>query len=141
MKTIANSTLNAAVSLPDYDRSALKSRIVHLGFGAFHRAHQALFTNEMLSKTGSDWGICEINLFGGEELIQSLRAQDHLYTVAEKRRRIDRSQSDWLGDGITAPTFGQHSSCSRKNGRTTSGDRFNDDHRERLLRRPSDEHA
>ncbi|EGQ7847586.1 mannitol dehydrogenase family protein [Vibrio parahaemolyticus] len=84
MKTIANSTLNAAVSLPDYDRSTLKSRIIHLGFGAFHRAHQALFTNEMLSKTGSDWGICEINLFGGEELIQSLRAQDHLYTVAEK---------------------------------------------------------
>ncbi|MDF4574015.1 fructuronate reductase, partial [Vibrio parahaemolyticus] len=84
MKTIANSTLNAAVSLPDYDRSALKSRIVHLGFGAFHRAHQALFTHEMLSKTSSDWGICEINLFGGEELIQSLRAQDHLYTVAEK---------------------------------------------------------
>lgn len=38
----------------------------------------------MLSKTGSDWGICEINLFGGEDLIQSLRAQDHLYTVAEK---------------------------------------------------------
>lgn len=136
MKTIAHSTLNAAVSLPDYDRSTLKSRIIHLGFGAFHRAHQALFTNEMLSKTGSDWGICEINLFGGEELIQSLRAQDHLYTVAEKRRRIDRSQSDWLGDGITAPTFGQHRNCSRKNGRATSGDRFNDDNRERLLRRP-----
>ncbi len=84
MKTISNSTLNDHVLLPDYDRSTLKSRIVHLGFGAFHRAHQALFTNEMLSKTGSDWGICEINLFGGEELIQSLRAQDHLYTVAEK---------------------------------------------------------
>ncbi|MFA0350479.1 fructuronate reductase, partial [Vibrio sp. 10N.222.55.C6] len=69
---------------PDYDRSALQSRIVHLGFGAFHRAHQALFTNEMLSKTSTDWGICEINLFGGEDLIESLRTQDHLYTVAEK---------------------------------------------------------
>ncbi|MEF1336303.1 fructuronate reductase, partial [Vibrio rotiferianus] len=69
---------------PTFSRSNLKSRIVHLGFGAFHRAHQALFTNEMLEKTGSDWGICEINLFGGEELITQLRAQDHLYTVAEK---------------------------------------------------------
>ncbi|KYN79805.1 D-mannonate oxidoreductase [Vibrio cidicii] len=69
---------------PTYSRSQLKSRIVHLGFGAFHRAHQALFTNEMLEKTGSDWGICEINLFGGEDLITQLRAQDHLYTVAEK---------------------------------------------------------
>jgi fructuronate reductase len=84
MKTIANTTLNAQVVRPNYDRSALKSRIVHLGFGAFHRAHQALFTNEMLEKTGSDWGICEVNLFGGEDLIKQLRAQDHLYTVAEK---------------------------------------------------------
>ncbi|PFG58672.1 fructuronate reductase [Vibrio sp. ES.051] len=84
MKTISNSILNENVLMPSYDRSALKSRIVHLGFGAFHRAHQALLTNETLSKTGSDWGICEINLFGGEELIKSLRTQDHLYTVAEK---------------------------------------------------------
>ncbi|CAK1790415.1 D-mannonate oxidoreductase [Vibrio crassostreae] len=84
MKTVANSTLPNTVLRPDYDRSTLQSRIVHLGFGAFHRAHQALFTNEMLSKSNTDWGICEINLFGGEDLIESLRAQDHLYTVAEK---------------------------------------------------------
>ena len=32
----------------------------------------------------SDWDICEVNLFGGEELIEQLRAQNHLYTVAEK---------------------------------------------------------
>ncbi|WGK81379.1 fructuronate reductase [Vibrio aestuarianus] len=69
---------------PKFQRSQLKSRIVHLGFGAFHRAHQALFTDEMLEKSGSDWGICEVNLFGGEELISALREQDHLYTVAEK---------------------------------------------------------
>ncbi|HEY5715595.1 MAG TPA: fructuronate reductase [Psychromonas sp.] len=81
---IANTVLNAGITLPSYDRSRLKSKIVHLGFGAFHRAHQALFTSEMLEKTGSDWGICEINLFGGEELITRLREQDHLYTVAEK---------------------------------------------------------
>ena len=84
MTNIANTDINAQVIRPNYDRTALKSRIVHLGFGAFHRAHQALFTNEMLEKTGSDWGICEINLFGGEDLITQLRQQDHLYTVAEK---------------------------------------------------------
>jgi fructuronate reductase len=81
---IANAELNAGITLPSYDRSRLKSKIVHLGFGAFHRAHQALFTSEMIEKTGTDWGICEINLFGGEELIAQLREQDHLYTVAEK---------------------------------------------------------
>lgn len=84
MTNISNSLLNESVRLPSYNRSKLKSRIVHLGFGAFHRAHQALYTSEMLEKTDSDWGICEINLFGGEELITQLREQDHLYTVAEK---------------------------------------------------------
>ncbi|MCW8330996.1 fructuronate reductase [Photobacterium sp. SDRW27] len=84
MTNIADTDINAQVIRPTYDRASLKSRIVHLGFGAFHRAHQALFTNEMLEKTGSDWGICEINLFGGEDLITRLREQDHLYTVAEK---------------------------------------------------------
>ncbi len=81
---ISNTPLKDGITLPEYDRSKLKSRIVHLGFGAFHRAHQALFTNEMLEKTGADWGICEVNLFGGEELIEQLRKQDHLYSVAEK---------------------------------------------------------
>lgn len=84
MKNITNTPLHSDIALPSYPREQLQSRIVHLGFGAFHRAHQALFTDEMLKKTGSDWGICEINLFGGEALIQSLRSQDHLYSVAEK---------------------------------------------------------
>ena len=81
---IATAKLNDAVIKSTVSKQQLQSRIVHLGFGAFHRAHQGLFTNEMLEKTGSDWGICEINLFGGEELVTQLRAQDHLYTVAEK---------------------------------------------------------
>ncbi|GEA61174.1 fructuronate reductase [Vibrio comitans] len=82
--TQTTATRFSTLKQPQYLRSALKSRIVHLGFGAFHRAHQALFTSEMLEKTQSDWGICEINLFGGEALIEQLREQDHLYTVAEK---------------------------------------------------------
>ena len=81
---ISNSNIHGDVILPNFDRTVLQSRIVHLGFGAFHRAHQALITSEMLEKTGSDWGICEVNLFGGEDLITQLRDQDHLYTVAEK---------------------------------------------------------
>lgn len=84
MKSIANTKLNDGVNTPLYPRNQLKSRIVHLGFGAFHRAHQGLFTDEVARKSDSDWGICEVNLFGGEDLIKSLREQDHLYSVAEK---------------------------------------------------------
>lgn len=69
---------------PSYDRKKMISRIVHLGFGAFHRAHQALFTDRLLNKGVSDWGICEVNILGGEELIEDIRQQDHLYTVLEK---------------------------------------------------------
>jgi fructuronate reductase len=81
---ISNSALNEGVTTPSYDRNRLKPKIVHLGFGAFHRAHQGLFTDEVAVKSDSDWGYCEVNLFGGETLIEKLREQDHLYTVAEK---------------------------------------------------------
>ncbi|MCU6172474.1 fructuronate reductase, partial [Enterobacter bugandensis] len=64
MNTIANSRLPDTVQQPAYDRTALKSRIVHVGFGAFHRAHQALLTDRVLNKQGGDWGICEVSLFG-----------------------------------------------------------------------------
>ncbi|MDV7104633.1 fructuronate reductase [Vibrio sp. TH_r3] len=84
MLNISNHTANQSISRPTYDRSKLKSRIVHLGFGAFHRAHQALFTDEVTRKSDSNWGICEISLFSGIDLIQSLRQQDHLYSVVEK---------------------------------------------------------
>ena len=83
-QTIANSLLKDSIKQSSYKRDTLKSRIVHLGFGAFHRAHQALITDETLAKSDSDWGICEINLFGGEQLIKDLREQEHMYTVVEK---------------------------------------------------------
>ena len=84
MKTIASTALPARVQQPRYDRAQLRSRIVHFGFGAFHRAHQALLTNRVLNEKGGDWGICEISLFSGDVLMSQLRAQDHLFTVLEK---------------------------------------------------------
>lgn len=84
METIASVTLPDTVQCPQYDRSSLRSRIVHFGFGAFHRAHQALLTDRVLNAQGGDWGICEISLFSGDQLMAQLRAQDHLYTVLEK---------------------------------------------------------
>lgn len=69
---------------PSYNRNNMIARIVHLGFGAFHRAHQALFTDRLLNRGNSDWGICEVNIVGGEQLIDDIRKQDHLYTVLEK---------------------------------------------------------
>ncbi|MBE2897934.1 fructuronate reductase [Pasteurellaceae bacterium 20609_3] len=67
-----------------YPKSQLKSRILHLGFGAFHRAHQALIADEVARKSDSDWGYCEVNLVGGEQLIADLKAQELQYSVLEK---------------------------------------------------------
>lgn len=84
MKTIASAPLPKGVQTPRYDRQQLQTRIVHFGFGAFHRAHQALLTDRVLNAQGGDWGICEISLFSGDRLMSQLREQNHLYTVLEK---------------------------------------------------------
>ncbi len=78
-----NTLLNARATLPSYDRSKLVSRIVHLGFGAFHRAHQAVYADILACEHDSDWGYTEVNLIGGEQQIADLQQQDLLYTVAE----------------------------------------------------------
>lgn len=75
--------LSANAILPQYDRSKLIPRLVHLGFGAFHRAHQAVYADILAQNQGSDWGYCEINLIGGEQQIADLKQQDYLYSVAE----------------------------------------------------------
>ncbi|MBN2990974.1 mannitol dehydrogenase family protein, partial [Pseudomonas cedrina subsp. fulgida] len=62
--------------------------IVHLGLGAFHRAHQAVYLQRHLNRHGaSDWGLCSANLRSNRSLVDQLRAQDGRYTVAEYRDR------------------------------------------------------
>lgn len=78
-----NRLLSAKATLPDYDRAALVARMVHLGFGAFHRAHQGVYTDILAAEHHSDWGYYEVNLIGGEQQIADLKQQDNLYTVAE----------------------------------------------------------
>lgn len=43
-------TARVSVARPNWDKSRLVSRIVHLGCGAFHRAHRALFTHHLLER-------------------------------------------------------------------------------------------
>ncbi|MFD1802450.1 mannitol dehydrogenase family protein [Mixta tenebrionis] len=78
-------TLANDVKLPDYDRARLRPRILHIGFGAFHRAHQAVCADRLAREQQSDWGYieCEINLQSTSDLIGALRKQDHLYSVTE----------------------------------------------------------
>lgn len=65
---------------PSYDRDAIKPGIVHLGVGAFHRAHQAFFTDKYLATAGGNWGIVGGDLRSGRVRDQ-LDPQDGLYSL------------------------------------------------------------
>ena len=79
----ASTRLPAAVATPAYDRSTLKPGILHIGFGAFHRAHQAVYTDFALAQEFGDWGIIAASLRSIEP-ISDLRAQDHLFSVTAR---------------------------------------------------------
>lgn len=68
---------------PCYDRRALRTGIVHLGLGAFHRAHQALHTETVLEQGDLRWGIVGVEL-RRRHTVDLLAAQDHLYSVTER---------------------------------------------------------
>ncbi|GAB2568498.1 mannitol dehydrogenase [Paractinoplanes abujensis] len=54
--------------------------IVHLGLGAFHRAHQAVFTEDAMAAAGGDWGIVGVAP-RSPDVFEAMRAQDGLFSV------------------------------------------------------------
>jgi len=72
--------LPATIQRPAYDRDATKIGIVHLGVGAFHRAHQAVYIDDLLAHD-PDWAICGVSL-NSREVRDALAPQDGLYTLA-----------------------------------------------------------
>jgi mannitol-1-phosphate/altronate dehydrogenase len=71
--------------IPRYDRKALRPRIVHLGLGHFHRAHQAVYIDELLSRGLCDSGIFEINLIpDAYPLGEIAEGQDYLYSLLSR---------------------------------------------------------
>jgi fructuronate reductase len=84
MDRLSNATLDRlplSVEKPNYDRATIATGIVHLGVGAFHRAHQALVIDDLLAGGATDWGIVGANL-RNSDTHDALAPQDCLYTVA-----------------------------------------------------------
>ncbi|MFI6072293.1 mannitol dehydrogenase family protein [Actinoplanes sp. NPDC051343] len=69
-----------APSLPRVDPGSFGPGIVHLGVGAFHRAHQAVYTEEAMAADGGDWGIVEVAPRSAA-IVDALTSQDLLYSV------------------------------------------------------------
>ena len=72
-------TLPAEVKKPDYDRAERSRGIVHIGPGAFHRAHQAVYT-DMAMAYGGNWRITGVSMRSAT-LKQKLAGQDNLYSL------------------------------------------------------------
>ncbi|MBX2876573.1 MAG: mannitol dehydrogenase family protein [Saprospiraceae bacterium] len=73
----------ARLSCPRYDRDAVKTGIVHIGVGGFHRSHQAYYIHQLLEKHKAvNWGICGIGLREADRKINdTLEVQNCLYTL------------------------------------------------------------
>ncbi|MDG4875765.1 mannitol dehydrogenase family protein [Mesorhizobium sp. WSM4935] len=71
--------LPSEVRKPAYGRAALKPGIAHIGVGAFHRCHQAEYTDDLLAKDFDRWGLVGVNI-RPPLLAETLGRQSGLYT-------------------------------------------------------------
>jgi fructuronate reductase len=74
-----------------YDRSAQAVGIVHFGIGAFHRAHQAWYTDRALAAGDRDWLIAGVSLRSAG-VADQMNPQDGLYTVTERAAAGDQTR-------------------------------------------------
>ena len=85
-------------ALPGYDRRKLEPGIVHLGLGAFARAHLAAYTDDVLAfapgATTIAWGITGVSLKRPDQR-DRLAPQDGLYTTLQR-------DSDGIGHASSA---------------------------------------
>lgn len=75
--------LSASVERPGYDPATQACGIVHFGIGAFHRAHQAAYTDAAMAAGDRDWRIIGVSLRSGD-VAEQLNPQDGLFTLVER---------------------------------------------------------
>ena len=74
-----------AVPVPSYDRSGLRTGVVHVGVGGFHRAHEAVYLDALLAAGAGDWAVCGVGTQPFDRRMRDvLREQDGLYTLVLK---------------------------------------------------------
>ncbi|KDN16449.1 mannitol dehydrogenase family protein [Amycolatopsis rifamycinica] len=74
---------NDRVAMPAYDRSRLCPAVVHFGVGGFHRAHQAVYFDELAELGFTHWGVIGVGM-RRPEMGEVLGAQDNLFTVVQR---------------------------------------------------------
>ncbi len=88
MPRLSADTLDAITSMPtpSYDRGQVTTGIVHFGVGGFHRAHQAMYLDRLMTDgLALDWGICGVGVLPHDKRMHEvMQAQDCLYTLVLK---------------------------------------------------------
>ena len=109
-----NKTLNeigGSVALPKYDRSKLTAGILHFGIGNFHRAHQAVYLDDLMNQGEAlDWGVLGAGVMAADSRMKELlAAQDYLTTIVEeeaqsRKVRVTGSMCGFVTPGDAAAT-------------------------------------
>jgi mannitol 2-dehydrogenase len=108
----ALSKLRADIAVPKYRRSDLSAGILHIGVGNFHRAHQAVYLDDLFNDgRDHDWAIVGAGVRAADALIcDKLGEQDWLTTVVEQeansaKARVTGSMIDFIAPGDAAATL------------------------------------
>lgn len=99
------SAIGERIAIPKYSRSDIKTGILHVGIGGFHRAHEAFYTDQLLQdESVKDWGICGVALLDFDtKIYNTLREQDGLYTLIVKE--LDGTHTKRVIGAITEYLF------------------------------------
>ncbi len=90
--SLCQSTLAQAKNKrPQYQRNNLKTGIMHLGCGSFHRAHQSVYTDSALARNADDWMIEGVSM-RSSAIAKVLNPQDGLYTLIERSEQATKSR-------------------------------------------------
>ena len=88
------SALPLPVVVPRYDRRTVTPGIVHIGVGGFHRAHEAVYLDDLMALgAGRKWGICGVGVRPADAAMRdALVPQDCLYTVVTRSAEGDAAR-------------------------------------------------
>ncbi|HEV2557091.1 MAG TPA: mannitol dehydrogenase family protein [Microvirga sp.] len=87
-------TLPDTVGRPSYTRDSVRAGILHIGVGNFHRAHQAVYLDDLFNAgTSREWAILGAGVRPGDAAMRAaLSAQDWLTTVVELEPGANRAR-------------------------------------------------
>jgi len=91
LSNAALDSLPADIERPGYDRAQVRAGVVHLGIGAFHRAHQAVVFDDLIRAGDRRWGVRGASL-RSPDVRDQLAPQDGLYSLVVRDGDVERTR-------------------------------------------------